>query len=234
MILLLSAMTLPLDQTVSQDSKILNHELWDDILFGNVSKLGVVNYKGISSSVAFPQYLNKLSNSNPFGENWTRNDQLSFWINAYNAYTIKLILDNNVDGSIKEINNPWGLSFIKINNISMSLGEIEHEVLRKLREPRIHFALVCASRSCPKLLNHAYASEQLDKQLDFQTKQFINDSIKNDLKINELSLSKIFKWFRSDFTSENDLINFINKYSNVDINTGASISFQDYNWNLNN
>ena len=227
-------MTLPLNQNSTEESELVNHKLWDEVLLDNVSESGIVNYKGISNSNKFKKYLDQLSDSNPFGSNWTRSDQISFWLNAYNAFTVKLIIDNRVKLSIKEIANPWGLDFIEINNELMSLGQIEHDILRMQKEPRVHFAIVCASKSCPMLLNHAYQSDQLDLQLASQTKLFINDINKNNLNRKELSLSKIFKWFRSDFTSKNDLIYFINIYSNVDISPDANISFKKYDWNLNN
>ena len=230
----LSVMTLPLNQNPTEESELVNHKLWDEVLLDNVSESGIVNYKGISNSNKFKKYLDQLSHSNPFGSNWTKNDQLSFWLNAYNAFTVKLIIDNHVKSSIKEITNPWGLDFIEINNELMSLGQIEHDILRMKQEPRIHFAIVCASKSCPMLLNHAYQSDQLDLQLASQTKLFINDNNKNSLNRKELSLSKIFKWFMSDFTSENDLIYFINRYSTLEISSDANISFKKYDWDLNN
>jgi hypothetical protein len=233
-ILVLSAMSLPINKISLVDAKVVDHVLWDNVLQEHVSESGKVDYKRISESEKFTKYLEELSEANPFAQNWTRKDRLSFWLNAYNALTVSLIVDNNLNSSIKEIKHPWAQKFFSINNKKMSLGEIEHEILRKQKEPRIHFALVCASLSCPNLLNQAYLPTKLESQLSIQAKQFINDNNKNNLDINELSLSKIFKWFRSDFTSENDLIYFINQYSEVKINTNAKISFRNYDWNLNN
>ena len=117
----------------------------------------------------------------------------------------------------------------------MDLNNIEHGILRKdFEEPRIHFAVNCASVSCPKLRNEAYVGSRLDAQLNDQAKAFLADKGKNNIKnANEAKLSKLFKWFKGDFTKNGDLISFINKYSTVKLNKDANLDFLDYDWNLN-
>ena len=176
--------------------------------------------------------LDEFSKNQP-DNSWTKNETLAYWINAYNAFTIKLIINNYPVKSIKDIKNPWDQEFIPIGEDLMTLNEIEHDILRKMNEPRIHFAIVCASISCPKLLNEAYISSKLDLQLTIATEEFLLDTSKNRLSQNDLKLSKIFKWFTKDFTQNESLIDFLNQYSNISISENAKISYQDYNWDLN-
>src|SRR5690606_33661074 len=101
-------------------------------------------------------------------------------------------------------------------------------------EPRIHFAINCASVSCPKLRNEAYVAEKLDKQLDAQARHFINTKRYNQILPHHIRISRIFLWFISDFTKNGTLINFLNKYSDVKIEENAQIEYLDYDWRLNN
>ena len=221
----------------------VSHELFTNLLKRNVSAAGNVNYKGfIRDSTQLNQYLKLLSTHHP-DNSWSRNDQLAYWINAYNAYTIQLIIRNYPLKSIKDIgslikipfvNSPWDIKFIRIGSETYDLNNIEHDILRaKFKEPRIHFAIVCASVSCPKLLNQAYEGANINTQLDTQARAFINDPGRNKISANQGQLSAIFNWFKGDFTKQGDLVNFINKYSKVKLNQNARISYLDYNWNLN-
>ena len=116
---------------------------------------------------------------------------------------------------------------------NLSLNYIEHDILRRMDEPRIHFAIVCASVSCPKLNNKAYTAENLETQLTQATKDFLSDSNRNSISKDYLELSKIFKWFGYDFTKNGSLIDFLKMYSGVQISKDAKIKFKDYNWDLN-
>ncbi len=100
--------------------------------------------------------------------------------------------------------------------------------------PEIHFAIVCASYSCPKLLNAAYSAIRLKDQLNNQAKKFVNDTNRNLIEANSIKISKLFNWFKSDFTSSGDLIKYLNKYSDTSINSNANIDYLEYNWSLNN
>jgi hypothetical protein len=102
-----------------------------------------------------------------------------------------------------------------------------------MNEPRIHFAIVCASVSCPKLQNKAFTASDLDDQLTNATKEFLSDPSKNNLSKDSVELSKIFKWFSKDFKQGQSLIDFLSKYSDIIISPKASISYKDYDWNLN-
>lgn len=218
-----------------------DHTSWTKLLQRNVDLNGRVSYSGfVSDSVGLNHYLRELS-SNPPNESWSREEKLAYWINAYNAFTIKLIVDHYPVSSIKDIkkgipfiNSVWDLKFFSIGGEEMDLNFIEHQILRKeFEEPRIHFAIVCASYSCPKLRNEAFLAANLEQQLQNQAVQFVNDPSKNILSKNELKLSSIFKWFEADFTKNRNIRDFIGRYSNQSINPKAKVRYLEYDWNLN-
>lgn len=220
-----------------------SHEIYSQLLGKYVNSKGMVNYKGfISEKETFQKYLDALSN-NPPQSTWSRDEKMAYWINAYNAFTIKLIMNHYPVESIKDIgpyiqipfvNTPWQKEFIKIGGKELNLDGIEHDILRdKFNDPRIHFALVCASMSCPKLRNEAYEASKLDAQLNEQGRYFLANEEKNIITPNELKLSKYFTWYKGDFTQNGSLIDYLNKYSKVKINSDADIDYLDYNWNLN-
>jgi len=199
----------------------------------NVSASGIVNYKGFKKdAIQLQSYLDELSKNLP-EKSWSKNAVLAYWINAYNAYTVKLILNNYPVKSIKDINNPWGKKFFTLGTTKYSLEEIEHDILRKMNEPRIHFAINCASFSCPNLLNEAYTEAKIEKQLENVAKSFVNDKTKNTIAADTIEISEIFNWFSGDFKTKGSLIDFLNQYSVVKINKSAKIKFNDYNWSLN-
>ena len=209
------------------------HTLWTQILQSHVTDKGEVNYKALQQHPEeLEQYLNNLKENQP-QDSWSENRQKAYWINVYNAYTIQLILNNYPVKSIKDIKNPWDKNFIPYEGSKIALNTVEHKILRKMNDPRIHFAIVCASESCPKLKNLAFEEATLDSQLDLATQEFLNDTSKNLISKNSLLLSKIFKWFRKDFEVNGSLIDFIDKYSKKDIDPKAKVKFKDYNWDLN-
>ena len=213
---------------------IITHTTWNDLLQKHVSKQGNVNYKGFKADIRkLNDYLEMLS-LNPPQDSWSSNETLAYWMNVYNAFTVKLILDNYPVNSIKDINGPWNHRFIKIGEIWYTLNDVEHRIIRKMDEPRIHFALVCAAVSCPRLYNKAFTANHIEADLDLLTREFLNDATKNELSANSIKLSKIFKWYGGDFKKDGkDLIDFLNQYSDVQISSNAKKSYKDYNWNLN-
>jgi len=160
--------------------------------------------------------------------------KLAYWINAYNALTIDLILKNYPVKSIKDIKNPWDQKLWQFGDTWQDLNTIEHKILRPMKEPRIHFAIVCASISCPKLQNKAFTASTLETQLTQATKEFLNDPTKNELTKDAVQLSRIFKWFKKDFEITGSLIQFLNQYTDFEISESAKANYKDYNWNLNN
>ena len=166
-------------------------------------------------------------------ENWTKQEKLAYWINAYNAFTIDLVLRNYPVSSIKDIKDPWKQRYWQLGDKWYNLDEIEHQIIRKMDEPRIHFALVCAAKSCPKLHNKAFTADTLNEDLSKLTHEFLADESKNNITQNNLKLSKIFKWFAKDFKKKGSLIDFLNQYTDVKISDKAKKNFKDYNWDLN-
>ena len=224
------------------ESVLLDHSLWDELTKAHVNENGYPNYKGfIQDSSKFNTYLNQLTSNHP-KESWSSNERKAFWINAYNAFTVKLIVDNypvetikDLGGGIYRVNTPWDIKFIQIKDKTYHLNDLEHNILRKeWSDPRIHAAVNCASISCPKLMKGAYLAEQLDEQLDRQMKAFIHDTTKNIIGEKEVKLSKLFKWFSGDFKVEHtSVIDYINSYSDVKIKKSARVEYFDYDWGLN-
>ena len=209
------------------------HDIWDSELKKYVDEEGNVNYRlWKKNSKLLETYLINLENNPPINQ-WTKNDSLAYFINAYNAVTVKLILDNYPLRSIKDLIIPWWLKRFKLNSEKITLNFIEHKILRKMDDPRIHFAINCASRSCPKLQNIAYYSHKLENQLNAAASEFINDQTKNKINANHLMLSKIFSWFKDDFGNRIQLLKFVNKYSKIKILENARIEYLNYDWNLN-
>jgi hypothetical protein len=243
-LILVTANFTPQAQTVVSNSTPISHAIFDDLLKKHVNKDGLVDYKGFrKDSVLFKEYLALLSNNHPNDKNWNRNERLAYWINAYNAFTIELILRYYPVKSIKDIkrgvpfvSDTWTINFIKIEGKKYNLNNIEHGIVRpKFDEPRIHFALNCASIGCPPLLNEAYTADKLEAQLDSQARRFINDGVHNKIKsANKAEMSKLFTWFAGDFKkTAPSVIAFINKYAATKLSSNADIDYLDYDWNLN-
>lgn len=214
-------------------SQNINHQQWTSLLKKHVSPNGAVDYKAFQKDhKALNDYINFLSLNAP-SKLWSKIEILAYWINAYNALTIQLIIEVYPLKSIKNIWRPWSKKLIVVEGKKLSLDTIEHEILRKMNEPRIHFAIVCASKSCPKLQNSAFEASNLDLVLENATKEFINDQEKNSISKKVVKLSKIFKWFAADFPKNKAFIKFLNRYSTTKIDLDAKINFLNYDWSLN-
>ncbi|QDS98409.1 DUF547 domain-containing protein [Adhaeretor mobilis] len=229
----------------------IDHDDWDRLLKKYVDNNGMVDYRGWKANsedtARLDKYLSNLSRYNPEAKS-TRPAQLAFWINAYNAATIKGILREYPTKSIRDHTakllgyNIWDDLLLLVGNKAYSLNEMEHKVLRKMGEPRIHFAIVCASIGCPPLLNEAYQPESLDEKLSANTRRFFADpsKLKYDAKENRLSLSPIIKWFSEDFgESQQQRIRLIEPYfpgttqkslANLD---EITVNYLPYSWDLN-
>ncbi|NQY68549.1 MAG: DUF547 domain-containing protein [Flavobacteriales bacterium] len=212
-----------------------------EIVYGNilnmyVTETGLVNYKGlVSKKSQIESFLEYMRRSAPYYSS-ASDESLAYWINLYNAATLNLILNNYPVSSIMDINGgkAWDLKIVKVGDDVLSLNQIEHERIRPIfNEPRIHFAVNCAAKSCPKLLNEIYSSEKLEAQLERQTKYFINQSGKNTIQANSLSLSEIFEWYKDDFTKETSFEEFIKKYTATNFDSDPTITYNEYIWKLN-
>jgi len=222
----------PPAELAPRDGRAPDHSPWNALLQKHVDENGVVDYGGFAKDPGLEKYLAVLSASQP-SEQWSKNERLAFWINVYNAFTIKLMVDNPKVASIKDINAPWKTKFFRIGGREMDLDATEHVELReKIDEPRIHFAIVCASFSCPQLWNKAFTADGLDQQLDAAARRFINDPKRNQLG-DKPRLSSIFDWFKGDFTKKGTLIAYVNAYAQKPIPADARVQYLDYDWRLN-
>ncbi|MDX2128746.1 MAG: DUF547 domain-containing protein [Chloroherpetonaceae bacterium] len=228
-----------------------DHSIFDAVLKKYVVN-GKVNYKGLKQEPLFKDYLNQLEKAD-LTQLKTREEKIAFWINAYNAYTLKLILDNYPVKSIRDVtflgntifgfvSGPWKKEFCKVGGKVYSLDYIEHEILRKeLGEEKIHFAVNCASESCPILRPEAYRGERLKEQLNDQLQIFLSDTLKNQFKFEEntLYLSPIFDWYANDFKKNGKaLLDYLKPYLTQSqqkiLESGTvEIKFMDYDWSLN-
>ncbi|PKP44970.1 MAG: hypothetical protein CVT95_09925, partial [Bacteroidetes bacterium HGW-Bacteroidetes-12] len=213
-----------------------NHQLWNELSKKYVTEKGKVNYKGFKSELTeLKKYIDYLAEK-PVKNDWSKNEALAYWFNLYNASTVYLIASNYPISSITNLENgkPWDKKFIQSGDKTYSLNDIENVIVRpKYKEPLVHVAFNCAAGSCPILLNEAFVPEKLYAQLNAQAKKWVNDTSKNKLDVDNIKISQIFEWYKSDFDVVGGVVGFINKYANTKVNETATISFLEYNWNLN-
>jgi hypothetical protein len=223
----------PSQTGISPQAQFPAHGVWDVLLQKHVSSTGKVDYKGFAADKAeLEKYLNHLA-KNPAREEWPRTEQMAYWINAYNAFTVKLIIDHYPVASIMKIHggNPWDVKWIKLGGKTYTLNQIEHDILRpRFNDARIHFAVNCAAASCPPLLYRAWSAANLERYLEQQTRKFINNQKYNLLSADKVQLSKIFEWYAADF---DNIIDFLNRYSDTKINPKAKVEYLEYDWGLN-
>jgi Protein of unknown function, DUF547 len=207
-----------------------DHSVWNDLLKKHVSTTGKVNYKGFTDLEILDSYMRSLNENAP-SENATKEARLAYWINAYNAVTIRLIVANYPLTSITKLDagKPWDVKRYSNGGKKMSLNDIENNILRPMGDARIHFALNCAAKSCPPILNEAFTAENVNKLLESRTKQFINSS-RTVIEKDAIKVSKIFDWYAKDF---GNVVDFVNKYAKVKASKTAKVTYQDYDWSLN-
>lgn len=200
--------------------------------------VNLVDYNALKASSQFNDIAKQLAQFDPSHLN--RQQQLVFYINAYNYFALKLVADHYPLDSIKDLGNilfpVWKKHAGEINGESISLDYIEHTVLRSLDEPAIHFAIVCASLSCPDLRTEAYTEQDLKQQLTEQIQGFLKQSkgvqIEGEGQDKTLYLSKIFKWFESDFKDQGGVITYLSKYEPA-LESFEDFETLDYNWQVN-
>ena len=220
----------------------VDHRIYAELLKQHV-RTGVVDYQGIMDDESrLDEYLKVLEEVNT--ADLSRNEQFAFFINAYNAWTIKLILTGYPGiESIRDLGNllkgPWKKKIARIDGRILTLDDIEHKILRpRFKDPRVHFAVNCASKGCPPLLSEPYFGSTLENQLDKVTRGFINDQERNRLEDQTLYVSRIFKWFSKDF--DHDIVGFFVKYAERDLKERLTaggkrirVKYLDYDWSLN-
>ncbi|BDS07163.1 DUF547 domain-containing protein [Oceaniferula spumae] len=203
---------------------------YDGLLRKYVTPQGV-KYKEWKANAADVQKLHGVTDAiakyAPAGD---YNAKLAFHLNAYNAWILRAVIDNYPMKSIKDVKTFFFKRYdIKVSGREMSFSHLENDIIRKkFKEPRIHFALNCASESCPPLLNKAFHGNTLGRSLDKLTKDFINSPRGVKVSGDKVMLSSIFDWYKEDF---GDVDDYINKYRREKIS--GKISYQDYDWSLN-
>lgn len=221
-----------------------SHSKFTNILQKFTIKKGhqtLVNYSQLKKDTKeLKSYLSDLESLNKSDfKSFTSDQKLAFWINAYNAYTLKVVVDSYPVKTIRDIGGsffsrgPWGDEFIPLFGKKMSLDDIEHKTIRKkFSEPRIHFAVNCASIGCPSLFQVAFTGEKLEEQLTSATLNFMTNKSKNYSKKGNLYLSKIFKWYGSDFEKKHKSHkDFALKF--IKASKYADVEWNEYDWNLN-
>jgi len=220
----------------------VSHKLFRELLQKFVAD-GSVNYAGFKSQEAkLDQYLDLLQKVDP--NTLSRNEQYAFYANAYNAWTIKLILTKYPGiESIKSLGifntGPWKKKVVRLSGETVSLDHIEHDILRpRFKDPRVHFAINCAAKSCPPLRSEPFLAQKLDQQLDDATRSFINNPDSYRLEGRNLHVSRIFKWFSEDF--DEDPLGFFLKYANPGLkkklensSERINVKYLAYDWSLN-
>jgi len=217
---------------------------YDQLLHAHISpgikhdiSLNLVDYQNLPRDPRWPKLLNQLATfDEPLLQ--SQEEKLAFWINAYNILALKVVLDHWPLDSIRDIGGlfspVWKKEAAVVAGKMRTLHEIEHQILRSMGDPRIHFAMVCASVSCPDLRNEAYDARHLNDQLQQQVQTFIRHRDKGvQVQQDSIRISKIFDWFEDDFGGKVEVINFIHQYRN-DLPTDVrNISYLDYDWSLN-
>jgi hypothetical protein len=216
-----------------------DHELFTAVLRDH-ARAGLVDYAALASDERLTEYLASVAATDPAAIDDER-ERLAFWINAYNAFTLQLILEEQPRESIREIERddqgPWDIPFIRIRGKLYTLNQIEHQIIRtEFSEPRIHMALVCAARSCPPLRTEAYRGRTLEEQLEDNTRRFLADSTQNryDPESATVSLSEIFSWFAEDFVAVYGSVEqFIRRYYPIEPGQELQLKYLPYDWSLN-
>jgi hypothetical protein len=219
-----------------------DYRLYEELLQKHV-KNGVVSYQGFKQDEATLDRFLKVLESTDL-KTLSQQEKFAFNINAYNAWTIKLILTGYPGiQSIKDLGSllqsPWKKKIVRVGGDVITLDNVEHNILRSTyKDPRIHFAVNCASKGCPVLQPEPYYPESLDRQLDQSTIGFINDRARNRLEGDTLYVSSIFKWFKEDF--HDGVVPFFLQYAQGDLKTrleqiknNVKIRYLDYDWSLN-
>lgn len=238
-------------------AKPFNYQNYTSILKEYVNEQGLVDYKKLKENrQKLDEFNSAIGAVSPSTYNsWTDSEKIAFLINAYNSLTLESIIDNYPTKSIRNIIGVWKIRKFEVAGEKMTLDHIEHQILRKeFNQPGIHVALVCAAISCPPLRQEVYTGKQLEKQLDDQAKQFLENSqgFRIDRQNNAIYFSSIFKWFGQDFEktyaqeanidglnkTETAIVNYAHQYVNSDDQKylkqgGYQVKYSYYDWSLN-
>lgn len=218
----------------------VDHGVWSTLLTRYVNAQGRVAYRDLQANdrVTFDAYLATLTHAQTDG--MTDAEEKAFWINAYNAVIVSGVLQGYTAETLLARKRLFSWFTVRIAGKARTPDEIEHEILRKkFPDPRVHFAIVCASSSCPRLRREAYVPERLDTQLDDATRAFLRDPVRNHLDGQPVALSKIFEWFAADFVnSAGSVVAFVRRFvpeeqrARLPIND-SELHYLEYEWTLN-
>ncbi|BBD07882.1 DUF547 domain-containing protein [Desulfovibrio ferrophilus] len=226
----------------AQHPPLVDNTIYAALLDANVSPTGEVDYRALKIREAeLDAYLDVLRGINP--QSLGQDERFAYWINVYNAFTLKLILSEypGVE-SIRDLgglfSSPWKRKFIVIGGQELHLDNVEKDILiPEFKDPRVHFAINCASKSCPPLLTEPYEGQRLNEQLTERARSFVNDGRNVVLQGEMLSVSRIFKWYGDDF---GDVAQYLMRYATGDLAQGmralgpkVEVRFLDYDWSLN-
>ena len=227
---------------IRSGKKTFSHDGFDRLLKKHVRASGRVDYAGLKKDKAeLDKYLKSLDTANVASLN--RNELLAFLINAYNAYTLDVIVRNYPTDSIKKISKPWDTDFARVGGNAVSLNFIEHSLLRPRElfdDPRMHFAINCASIGCPLLRAGAYTGKDIDKQLDEAVRRCLADERYAKVDGDKVRVTKVLDWFKGDFDAKyGSLDKFLVKYLPAEASAvvkkggAGSIAYFSYDWGLN-
>lgn len=235
------------DVASDTQNTLLDHGLWDAFLTTYVSQgadgIHRVRYSAVTpeSRQQLEDYISALEAINT--AQLTRDQQLAYWINLYNAATVRLILEQYPISSIRKVTvsgkGPWDHAVVTVQDTALSLGDIEHHIVRAIfPDPRIHYALNCASIGCPNLAMRAYTAETLEQMLDDAAKAYVNHPRGVSLRKNKADISKIYGWYREDFgDGEADVLAHIKRYAQGDLSESLKaikkVGRYGYDWALN-
>jgi hypothetical protein len=242
LVTLWSLFTVPALTQTSQAAPV-DYSIYAELLNKHVND-AMVSYAGFKKDEAkFDEFLKLLEGVDT--SKLSRDEHMAFYINAYNAWTIKLILTEYPGiKSIRDIGNifssPWGKEIVRIEGKVLTLDNLEHDILRpKFKDARVHFAINCAALSCPPLISEPYTGARLQEQLQSNAVAFINNPKSNYLKGDELYVSRIFKWFSEDF-DDGDILGYVTKFAQGDLKQKLlqgkdeiGLEYLDYDWSLN-
>jgi hypothetical protein len=215
-------------------SQTINYDRLDAFLDKHFSKTGEVDYdKIIKDSNELNAIITDFSKLTP-NSNWTRNEIKAFWINVYNANLIKLVADNYPLKSINYIQEPFKKDFINIGGVVVSLEYIENEIIKEFSDPRMYFALYCATNASPKMKNMAFNQDNIESLLNECAIDFINDDTKNvyNKELQTMMLSMIFQKHQEEFEVSDGLVIFLRKYFKQKLSENTKIEYLNYDWNM--
>lgn len=223
-----------------QGHAAIDHTPWSSLLTRYVDDQGRVAYKDLQTKdhAAFAAYLDALAQAQT--DTMSEAEEKAFWINAYNAVIVSGVLQGYTAESLLGRKRLFGWFTARVASKDRTPDEIEHQILRKkFHDPRIHFTIVCASSSCPKLRREAYVAERLDAQLNDAARAFLADPARNLIEAQSVALSKIFSWFAEDFRNKaGSVVAFVRRFVSEEKQgmlpiTDSDLHYLDYNWTLN-